>query len=63
MNMYYKKLVATVASKLTLTYSRKEFSQIYGVANALSEVLKASWMLPTGLSNTRFRKVTQVCPM
>lgn len=42
MNMYYNnKLVATVVSKHTLTYSRKVFSQTYGVANALSGVLKA----------------------
>lgn len=42
MNMYYNKLVATAVFKLTLTYSGKAFSQIYGVANALSEELKAS---------------------
>lgn len=57
------KLVGTVVSKHTLIYSRKAFSQIYDIANASSEALKASWMFPTNFNNTRFRKVAQVGPM
>lgn len=57
------KLVGTVISKHTLIYPGKAFSQTYGVGNASSEALKASWMLPTNFNKTRFRKVTQVGPM
>lgn len=51
------RLVGTVVSKHTLIYSRKAFSQTYGIADASFEALKASWMLPTSFNNTRFRKV------
>lgn len=42
-------LVGTVVSKNTQIYSRKAFSQTHGLANASSEALKASCMLPTTL--------------